>query len=82
MDLPRLAAKQKRYKDILHFTEHEVSDPVVKPKLLRTLATYRAALAQCWSKQAVTDQDLTTLGSIERDLAELHNDARLRTSMK
>lgn len=82
MELPRLASKQKRYKDILHFTEHEVHDPAVKPKLLSALATYRLALAQCWSKQTITEQDLATLGSIERDLAELHNDARLRTSMK
>jgi hypothetical protein len=82
MELPRLAAKQKRYKDILHFTEHEVMDPAIKPKLLRTLASYRLALAQCWSQQAITDADLTALGSIERDLEELHNDARLRTSLK
>jgi hypothetical protein len=82
MDLPRLAAKQKRYKDILHFTETEVTDARIKPQLLQALANYRLALAQCWSKQSITAEDLNSLGSIERTLDELHNGARLRTSSK
>jgi hypothetical protein len=82
MDLPRLAAKQKRYKDILHFTETEVTDARIKPQLLQTLATYRRALAQCWTQQTITPEDLAKLGSIERSLDELHNGARLRTSSK
>jgi hypothetical protein len=82
MELPRLAAKQKRYKDILHFTENEVTDTRIKPQLLQALASYRLALASCWTKQAITDEDLKALRSLERDLEELHNDARLRTSSK
>lgn len=82
MDLQRLAAKQKRYKDILRFAEHEVPDPVIKPHLLNALKSYQAALAACWNKQACEPSDITQIASIERELEKLHNDARLRVSSK
>lgn len=80
MDLPRLAAKQKRYRDILEYTTHEVRDPVLKPSLLQTLAQYRLALAECWSRGSVSAEDAVRIDSIERELEMLHNDARLRTA--
>lgn len=82
MDLTRLAAKQKRYKDILSFTENEVMSPSLKPQLLTALANYRSALATSWKKQSCEGDDLRNLDSIERELEKLHNEARLRTSSK
>lgn len=82
MDLSRLAAKQKRYKDLLAFTDQEVAIPFLKPHLLAALANYRSALAACWKKQSCGGDDLRNLDSIERELEKLHNEARLRTSLK
>lgn len=82
MDLPRLAAKQKRYKDILEFANSEVGDAALKPTLLHTLAQYRLALAECWKRGTVTPEEASRIDSIERELEKLHNDARLRTAQK
>jgi len=82
MELPRLAAKQKRYKDILEFTNNEVLDLALKPSLLERLSQYRLALADCWKRGEVTGEDSMRLDSIERELEKLHNDARLRTAQK
>jgi len=80
MELPRLAAKQKRYVDILNFAEHEVKDPQVKPNLLKVLGSYKQALAKCWSAQAVTPENQLEIETIERELETLHNQARLRSN--
>jgi hypothetical protein len=80
MELPRLAAKQKRYMDILHFAQEEVQDSVVKPNLLKVLAEYKGALAKCWSDGAATPQNVAAIESIERELEALHNQARLRSN--
>lgn len=80
MELSRLAAKQKRYKEILHFTEMEVRDEEVKQRLLKTLASYRSALTAYWKAQTPSAEQNTTLLSLERSLAELHNQARLTTA--
>jgi len=80
MELPRLASKQKRYRDILTFTRTEVKDPRLQHELLETLASYRQTLAQCWSKEQITDQDLSMIASLERTLEAMHNEARLRTA--
>jgi hypothetical protein len=80
MELPRLAAKQKRYKDVLRYATTERIDPVTKPKLLIALKEYQAALATCWKTQGGTPSDELKVASLERDLENLFNDARLRTS--
>ena len=82
MELSRLASKQKRYRDILLFTEKELTDLHLKPKLLSTLASYRLALAECWKKQAVDADDAARIDSVERDLDSLYNQAHLRTASK
>lgn len=82
MELPRLAAKQKRYRDILRYAEQELSDPNLKPALLKTLAAYRLALADCWKKQGADSTLTNQLDSIERELEALHNQAHLRTANK
>jgi hypothetical protein len=80
MDPSRLAAKQKRYKDILHFTETEIQDESLRSRLLSTLALYRSTLARYW-KTPSSDVELeTSIASLERTLAELHNEARLKTN--
>ncbi len=80
MELARLAAKQKRYIDILHFAEQEVTDPGVKPGLLRILGEYRQALATCWNEGKVTPESLLAIQALERELDMLHNQARLRSN--
>ena len=82
MELPRLAAKQKRYMDVLRYTTTEHVDAITKPKLLSTLKSYQAALATCWRSQGGTPEDEKNLASIERDLDTLFNDARLRTTTR
>lgn len=80
MDPSRLVAKQKRYKDILHFTETEIQDEELRRRLLSTLTLYRSTLARYW-KTASGDVELeTSIASLERTLAELHNHARLTTT--
>ncbi len=81
MELSRLAAKQKRYMDVLLFTESEVLDPSIKPNLLRVLAEYKGALANCWKEQKITEQDIFVLGSLERKLDALYNQAHLRSNV-
>ena len=82
MELSRLASKNKRYRDITLFTETEVKDSRLKPRLLKTLTLYKLALAECWGRQSVTVEDLSRIDSIERDLEALCGEARLRTSSK
>ncbi len=82
MEVSRLAAKQKRYKEILHFTETEVPEGEVKTRLLSTLATYRSALAACWSTPTPQPEADNNILSLERSLMELHNQARLTTAQR
>ena len=81
MELSRLAAKQKRYMDVLLFTESEVLDSSIKPNLLKVLAEYKGALANCWKEQKITEQDIFVLGSLERELDALYNQAHLRSNL-
>lgn len=81
MELSRLAAKQKRYMDVLLFTESEVLDSSIKPNLLKVLAEYKGALANCWKEQKITEQDIFVLGSLERELDALYNQAHLRSNV-
>ncbi len=81
MELSRLAAKQKRYMDVLLFTESEVLDSSIKPNLLKVLAKYKGALANCWKEQKITEQDIFVLGSLERELDALYNQAHLRSNV-
>ena len=81
MELSRLAAKQKRYMDVLLFTESEVLDSSIKPNLLKVLAEYKGALANCWKEQKITEQDIFVLGSLERKLDALYNQAHLRSNL-
>jgi hypothetical protein len=82
MELPRLAAKQKRYRDILRFAEQDLNSSSLKPALLKTLAAYRLALADCWKNQSITPEAAAKIDSIERELDALHNQAHLRTACK
>lgn len=80
MELPRLAAKQKRYMDILHFAQSEVQDQSVKPNLLRVLGEYKSALAKCWGEGAISPESISAIETLERELEALHNQARLRSN--
>ena len=76
MELPRLAAKQKRLLDLSRYTKEEEIDPAVRSKLLVALDSYRKALAAAW----LTPEQPGDLESIEREMDTLFNDARLRTT--
>ena len=78
MDLRRLAAKQKRALDWAAFAENELQEPSLKPIIDRTLAEYKRALADCWKRQEITAADVEKIDSLERDLEQLNNEARLR----
>jgi hypothetical protein len=80
MELTRLAAKQKRCRDIERYALTDITDPQLRSRVTETLATYRRALAQCWHKQAISAEDSTQIDSIERDLETLSSQARLRTA--
>ena len=82
MEPQRLAARQKRYRDILHFAQNEVMDPQLKSKLLSTLSKYRGVLGEYWKQPTTEGSELKAIDSIERELEKLHNDCRLRTSSK
>jgi hypothetical protein len=82
MELPRLAAKQKRYMDVLRYATSENVDALTKPKLLSTLKKYQAALASCWRSQGGSAEDDSLVASLERELDTLFNDARLRTTTR
>jgi len=77
MHLQRLAAKHKRYLDVLAFAEHEVENRAIRAELLDALRSYKLALAQSWQKQSIEKTDEERLNSIERTLETLHNEARL-----
>lgn len=80
MELPRLAAKQKRYLDLLRFATTEHLDPTTKSNLLKTLKMYHDALASCCIAPKGSPDDALVLASLERELNTLHNDARLRSA--
>ena len=82
MQLNRLAAKQKRYKDILNYTRSDLAKPELKPALEQTLARYQSALARCWKAQAVTPDDDFEIDSTERELERLFGEARYLASGK
>ncbi len=79
MELPRLAAKQKRYKDVLRYANTEHVDATTKSTILETLKSYQAALAACWRSQGGTPEEDQRVASIEREIDALFSSARLRT---
>lgn len=79
MELPRLAAKQKRYRDVLRYVETEKMDAATKTRILATLTTYKAALAGCWRSQGGTPEEEQRVATIEREIDALFGSARLRT---
>ena len=81
MELPRLAAKQKRYRDVLRYTDTEQVDPVTRSTILTTLSRYKDALAACWRSQGGTPDEEQRVATIEREIDALFGSARLRTMM-
>jgi hypothetical protein len=82
MQLDRLAASQKRLKDLTEFANLEVRDANLKQLFTQTLQRYRNALASCWRSQQVSPEDSALLDSIERDLDTLFSQAHLRTATR
>jgi len=80
MELPRLAAKQKRYRDVLRYAGTECIDPTTKSQILTTLTTYKSALAACWRSQGGSPEEEQRVATIEREIDALFSSARLRTT--
>ena len=79
MELPRLAAKQKRYRDVLRYANTEQIDPVTRTTIMTTLSRYKEALAACWRSQGGTTDEEQRVATIEREIDALFCSARLRT---
>jgi hypothetical protein len=79
MELPRLAAKQKRYKDVLTYANSERIDPLTKSQIITALKKYQGALAACWRSQGETPEEEQNIATIEREIDALFGSARLRT---
>lgn len=77
MDPKRLAAKQKRYKDLSSFFATELHDPSLLSTAHKLLNDYRLALASVWTN-GVTPETTLKIDSLERDLEALNNEARVR----
>jgi hypothetical protein len=80
MELPRIAAKQKRYRDLLQYVQTQEVDPETKPNLLKALQNYKTTLASCWHDPASAATADTKLATLERELESLFNTARLRSA--
>ena len=80
MELPRIAAKQKRYQDVLRYVRHERMDPQTKPNLLKALEKYKQMLAECWKDPSTLALSDGKLAAIEREIDCLFNTARLRSA--
>jgi hypothetical protein len=76
MHLSRIAARQKRYKDILDYARNELSSPDLKAQFEQTLSRYQTVLARCWKAQSVSPEDAFEMDSVERDLERLFGEAR------
>jgi hypothetical protein len=80
MELPRIAAKQKRYQDVLRYAQAEQMDPQTKPNLLKALDNYKRILAECWKDPAMLASCDAKLATVEREIDSLFNTARLRSA--
>ncbi len=80
MELPRIAAKQKRYRDLLQYVQTQEVDPETKPNLLKALDNYKKALAACWKDPSSSAAVESTIATLERELDSLFNTARLRSA--
>jgi hypothetical protein len=78
MDAKLLAGKQKRYNNWKRFASEELQDPSLLPAITSHLEEYRLALAEVWRIGTTEKSLLFRIESLERILADLNNEARLR----
>ncbi|RMG41099.1 MAG: hypothetical protein D6719_09210 [Candidatus Dadabacteria bacterium] len=77
MELSELAARQKRLKFFSRILPHSLSDSRLKERAAELLNSYRNLLAKVWETQSITEDDRLKLLSLERELEELTEAARL-----
>lgn len=74
MNNTRIAARQKRYRDWLEFTNANLQDADLRSHTLNVLAQYKDGIRRAWEGE--NNEEL--LESLERSLESLNNEARLR----
>ena len=62
---------------ITRFLEQEVTDDSVRLQMSETLKLYRNLIAKCWEDEAVSEDDGGSISTLERQLEQLAEDARL-----
>ena len=77
MELSSLARKQKRIKDWSTYLEEHVFDEGLKRRTSETLQQYRNLIAKCWEQERISESDELHLVSLERELEELNEEARM-----
>lgn len=79
MDMSRLAAKQQRLKywrKIQEDTE-QVQSPELADKFRSKISSYMEIINSWWSKQSISEVEQADLTSLERELEELCEVARM-----
>lgn len=82
MDLTRLAAKQKRVLEMRQFIVTDVQDEKLRMKFTTTLSQYSKLLAACWENKSVSPEADEQLNSLDRELDNFHEEARLGGGIK
>lgn len=77
-DFSWLAAKQKRLKTWREYAENETQDQAIKSRTLTLLGTFSDELNNIWESKKLSPEERFKLESLERDLEQLNEEARLR----
>jgi hypothetical protein len=77
MELATLAAKQKRVKDWLEFARVGIPDEQLRTATLAAADELSRVLVACWKAGAISPDEASRIGDLERRLEQLNEDARL-----
>ncbi len=77
MELKTLSRKQKRLQDWSKVLSSEMGDDDVRLALSDELKLYRNLIAKCWEVGEVSEDDEVAIGSLERKIEQLAEEARL-----
>lgn len=84
MDLARISARQKRYRDWEEYLSEpsNVQTDELRSRITNTLQEYRSVLTSCWENSSVNEADEHKLQDLERELDRMHEEARLTVKAK
>ena len=72
-----LARRQKRLQNWRNFLKEEVEDPTITNRTTKLLDQYQTVITRCWEAEAISAGDELELTSLERELEELDELARM-----